>query len=388
MRYAMIMAGGAGTRLWPMSRAKRPKQLLPFIQDGEQRDGAGRGRSLLEIAAARLDGLVPPERRYICTGEAYREAIRGALPEFSDDRILGEPVGRDTVNAVGFAAAVFEKIDKDAVFIVLTADHLIEPESVFRERADVAFRLVEQDPSRLVTFSITPTHAATGYGYVERGAAIRGLSGGDGIAFKVERFVEKPDLSRAQAYFESGHFAWNSGMFVFHAGTFMSCLERFKPASHEGLKRIQAAWGTPAQQEVLAAVYPALPKISVDYAVMEPASSLAVKKPGASGVQVCTVLTDVKWLDVGSWPSYAETLKADPAGNRVSMGGTGSAVLCDAKNNLVVGEAGGACEGHTIALLGVEGLVVVHTPDATLIMPRDKAEQLKKLHEMVKPELR
>lgn len=409
MRYAMIMAGGTGTRLWPMSRTLRPKQLLPFIaRPGGGAGGVGsRSASLLEIAAERLDGLVAAERRYICTGESYRGAIRASLPSFTDDRILGEPVGRDTVNAVGFAAAVFQKLDKDAIFIVLTADHLIEPEAVFRERADLAFRLVEQDKSRLVTFSIKPTYAATGYGYVERGAALRGIEGstnGNGggdsngakaepLAFKVERFVEKPDLSRAQAYFESGHFAWNSGMFVFHAGTFMSCLERFKPASFDGLKKIQDAWGTPRQSEVLNTVYPTLPKISVDYAVMEPASALAASKPGASPVQVCTVLTDVKWLDVGSWPSYAETLTPDAAGNRVSAGSGGNAgndgvrtVLCDAKNNLVVGDEG--CDGHTIALLGVEGLVVVHTKDATLIMPRDKAEQLKKLHEMLGTELR
>jgi len=390
MRYAMIMAGGTGTRLWPMSRLGRPKQLLPFI---ERKDASGTPHmcSLLEIAAARLDGLVPVENRYICTGEQYREAIRTALPEFADDRILGEPVGRDTVNAVGFAAAVLQKRDKDASFIVLTADHLIDPEDVFRERADLGFRLVEQDPSRLVTFSIKPTYAATGYGYVERGSEMNGIDRGKGLAYRVERFVEKPDLSRAQAYFESGDFAWNSGMFVFHAGTFMDCLNRFKPASYDGLVKIQEAWGTPAQAEVLASVYPTLPRISVDYAVMEPAS--AASKPGAAGanpgargqpLQVCTVLTDVNWLDVGSWPSYAETLAADKAGNRV--GGEIRTLSCEARNNLIVGDEG--CADHTIALLGVENLVVVHTRDATLIMPRDKAEQLKKLHEMVDPTLK
>lgn len=377
MRYAMIMAGGTGTRLWPMSRLQRPKQLLPFIK---RTDDAGNERmcSLLEIAAARLDGLVEQDRRFICTGEHYREAIRACLPEFTDERILGEPMGRDTVNAVGLAAAVFQKLDKNAIFIVLTADHLIDPEETFRQRADLAFRLVEQEKSRLVTFSIKPTYAATGYGYVERAQPILGIEGGKGLAFRVERFVEKPDLSRAQAYFESGHFAWNSGMFVFHAGTFLDCLKRFKPESHEGLMKIQEAWGTPAQTNVLGEVYPTLPKISVDYAVMEPAS--ASSRPGEpNSLQVCTVLTDVKWLDVGSWPTFAETLTADRASNRV--GGEIRSVVCDSKNNLIVGDEG--CGEHTIALLGVEGLVVVHTKDATLIMPREKAEQLKKLHEMV-----
>jgi mannose-1-phosphate guanylyltransferase len=389
MRYAMIMAGGAGVRLWPLSRKDRPKQLLPLISDHRATGAPATGelRSLLEIAAARLEGLVPPERRYICTGEQYRDAIKESLPEFTDERILGEPTGRDTVNAIGFAAAVFQKLDKDAVFVVLTADHLIEPEDTFKKRVDLAFRLVEQDPRRLVTFSIKPTYPATGYGYVERGPAIHGIDGAKGLAFRVERFVEKPDERRAQAYFESGHFAWNSGMFVFSAGTFLECLAAFKPDSLEGLKKIQDAWGTKRQTKVLQEIYPTLPKISVDFAVMEPAS--APSRDAAKGnhphpFQVCTVLTDVQWLDVGSWSSFAQTLEPDKMGNRV--GGQMVPVLVDSKNNLVVGEAGQGA--HTVALLGVENLIVVHTRDATLVMTRDKAEQLKKLHEQVADRLK
>jgi len=290
-------------------------------------------------------------------------------------------MGRDTVNAVGFGAAIFQKLDKNAVFCVLTADHLIRPESVFRERAELAFRLVEQDPTRLVTFSIKPTYAATGFGYVERGTAISGVTDdkkkpiGKDLAFKVTRFVEKPDAPRAQAYFESGHFAWNSGMFVFHAGTFMDCLKRFKPESYDGLMKIQSAWGTPSQREVIDAVYPTLPRISVDYAVMEPASR-------DDSVSVCTVLTDVDWLDVGSWPSFGQTLKPDGDGNRIA--GHTKAVLLDGANNLIVSDD----PAHTVAVLGVSDLIVVHTKDATLVMPREKAEQLKKLHAMVEEGLR
>lgn len=367
----MIMAGGAGTRLWPMSRNHRPKQLLPFISGGETGSVL---RSLLQIAAARVEGLVPQERRFICTGEGFRQQIRAGLPEFSDDRILGEPMGRDTVNAVGFAAAVFQKLDKDATFIVLTADHLISPETTFRERAELAFKMVEQDPKRLVTFSIKPTHPATGFGYVERGAPIQ-----PPLAYRVARFVEKPDAARAQAYFESGQFAWNSGMFVFHAGTFMDCLRRFKPESHAGLMEIQAAWGTTHQAEVIGRVYPTLPKISVDYAVMEPAS-----QDGA--VSVCTVVTDVDWLDVGSWPSYGQTLKPDAQGNRT--GGSVKSVLVDCQDALVVGESQDAAKPHTVAVLGMKDVIVVHTKDATLVMPRSQAEQLKKLHGVVAEELK
>lgn len=384
----MIMAGGAGTRLWPMSRKEMPKQLIKFIQQKKgtlpptpsQREGASEMKSLLEIAADRLEGVVPSEKRFICTSEGFRSVIRRDLPAFTDDRIMGEPMGRDTVNAVGFAAAVFEKLDKDAVFSVLTADHIIEPQGVFRERMDLGYKLVEADPKRLVTFSIKPTFAATGYGYVERGTPIRGVAGaekdGKSLAFHVARFVEKPDLPRAQAYLQSGSFNWNSGMFVWKASTFLEALKKFKPESHAGMMEIQKAWGTRTQQETIARVYPNLPKISVDFAIMEPASK-------DKEFSVCTVQMDVNWLDVGSWPSYGETLTPDSAGNRTANG-SGASLIQQGKNNLIVN--GG--KKHTVALLGVDDLIVVHTEDATLIMPRGKAEELKNLHGAVEERLK
>ena len=375
MRYAMIMAGGAGTRLWPLSRKNRPKQLLRFIE----LPGDRQTHSLLELAAGRLEGLVPAERRYICTGEAYRSACREAIPGLSDERILGEPMGRDTLNAVGFAAAAFGKADEDAVFAVLTADHIISPEDVVRQRMDLGFKLVEKDPSRLVTFSITPTYPATGYGYVERGQAITDVDGcnqgGEQLAFRVARFVEKPDRHRAEAYVQSGMFGWNSGMFVFHAGTMLDCIRRYEPEAYEGLSKIREAWGTDNQHTTLLDVYPHLPKKSIDYAVMEPASV----DPELS---VCMVEMQVKWLDVGSWPSYAETLNPGDEGNRRT--GTGSSIMVDSTDNLVVNEVG----GHTIAMLGCSDLIVVHTEDATMIVPRAEADRLKELHERLPDELR
>lgn len=378
MRYAMIMAGGAGTRLWPMSRKDRPKQLIKFIQRKSESRHAP--RSLLELAADRLEGLIEPRRRFICTSESYRDVIRGEVPGFGDkganDRILGEPMGRDTVNAVGLSAAVLHKLDEDAVFAVLTADHIIEPLDVFRDRMDLGFRLVEDDEKRLVTFSIKPTYPATGFGYVERGAPIRGVKGsevkGQHLSFFVERFVEKPDLPRAQAYVQSGHFGWNSGMFVWRAATFLEALRKFKPENYEGLKKIADAWGTKKQKTVLEDVYAKLPKISVDYAVMEPATRDKKRE-----FQVCTVQMDLNWLDVGSWPSFGETLDADANGNRSS--GAGAAVIVKGKNNLVVNSTA----NHTVALLGCEDMIVVRTADATLVMPRARAEELKELHGVV-----
>lgn len=376
MRYAMVMAGGAGTRLWPMSRAGEPKQLIPFIQ--RPGNGAGGAVSLLEVAVGRLGALVPEARRYICTAERYRGLIRARMPGFSDARILGEPAARDTVNAVGFAAAVFEKLDPDAVFCVLTADHIIEPEGDFAEAMELGFRLVEADRSRLVTFAITPTEPATGFGYVRRGAALPGfgpLRTGGG-AFVVRQFVEKPDLPTATRYVESGEYGWNSGMFVFSARTVMECLERFKPESYAGLRRIQQVWGGPDAGAVLAEVYPALPKISVDYAMMEPASR-------DERVTVCGVDMAVRWLDIGSWPSYAETIAPDAEGNRVA--GSGELHAVASRGNLVVS---GGSSRHTIALLGCDDLIVVHTDDATLIMPRARAQELKELHARVPDDLK
>jgi len=391
MRYAMIMAGGAGTRLWPMSRKDRPKQLLEFIHPRAGKDGAKESakasepRSLLELAAERLEGLIEPRNRFICTAEAYRDAIRRDLEAFSDkagnDRILGEPVGRDTVNAVGFVAAVLHRLDKDAVFAVLTADHIIEPRAVFRERMDLGFRLVEDDPKRLVTFSIKPTYPATGFGYVERGSPIRAvknseIKGKDGkshhLAFHVERFVEKPDLPRAQAYVQSGHFGWNSGMFVWKAATFLEALAKYQPKNHEGLMRVAEAWGTKKQKAVLDEVYPSLPKTSVDYGVMEPAS-----KDKKAPFTICTVQMDLEWLDVGSWPAYAQTLASDKDSNTAA--GPGESLMVKCKNSLVVNPQ----KGHTVALLGCEDMIVVHTAEATLVMPRSRAEELKELHGLV-----
>jgi mannose-1-phosphate guanylyltransferase len=386
MRYAMIMAGGAGTRLWPMSRKDTPKQILRFIQRGNGKEP----QALLELADQRLDGLIEPKRRCVCTAEAYRDAVRALLPKYSDERILGEPAARDTVNAIGFTAAVLAKEDEDAVFAVLTSDHVIEPTQTFRERMDLGFRLVERDPRRFVTFSIKPTYPATAYGYVERGMPIRepkdgklaAVEGAGEHAYHVARFVEKPDLARAEAYFASGDYGWNSGMFVWKATTFLEALQRFKPESYDGLMKIQKAWGSKSAASVLREVYPTLPKVSVDYAVMEPAASNS--NPGKKSEKpfsVCTVQMDLTWLDVGSWPAYAETLAADPKGNRPA--GAGTVVLHDCKNTLAI-----AGKGHTVALLGVQDLIVVHTPDATLIMPRSRSEDLKLLHGQIDGSLR
>lgn len=357
----MIMAGGSGTRLWPMSRLNRPKQLVPLID----------GRSLLEIATTRLDGVVPTSQRWICTGERFRDSITATMPNIQNEQILGEPVGRDTLNAVGLTAAVLQHKDPDAIFAVLTADHLIEPQNIFADRLDAGFGLVEQDPNRLVTFSITPSYPATGYGYVQRGEAIPNTED----CYLAKRFVEKPDHDTATKFLADGNYGWNSGMFIFHAGTVLEALERFEPNTHAGLTRIAEAWDTPQQAEVLQATYPELRKVSVDYALMEPASA-------DQSLSVCVVPMALSWIDVGSWPSLGETMSPDAANNRIAGNTAWSDI--DSSGLTVISEEA----NHQICTIGCRDLVIVHTADATLICAAQEAQQVKDMAMQVPESLR
>ncbi len=358
MRYAMIMAGGAGTRLWPMSRKAKPKQLLPFIE----------GRSLLELAVERLDGVVPLSQQYICTGEAHRAPIRAALPQFDDEHILGEPTGRDTLNAVGLTAAVLAGRDPDAVFCVLTSDHLIEPVDVIREKLRIGLEVVEQDRSRFLTYSIKSSFPATQYGWVTRGAAIDEAGG----VYRAQQFKEKPGPDEAERFHNDPAINFNSGMFVFPAAMFLDAVKWFKSEAYDGLMRIGDAWDTPQRQAVLNEVYPNLPKISVDHGVMNPASA-------DPRIDICTINLDVRWLDVGSWTSYAETLAADAQGNRANA----MNLHIDSSNVTVVSDD----SGHTIATVGCSDLIIVHTADATLVCSWEQAQKVKQLASLVDEKL-
>jgi mannose-1-phosphate guanylyltransferase len=357
MRYAMIMAGGSGTRLWPMSRSAMPKQLIPFI----------RGKSLIQIASERLEGLVPLGQQYICAGMAHRDAILRALPGFDPQRYLAEPTGRDTLNAVGFAAAVIARRDPQAVMAVFTADHVIEPVARFQEIVARGYEIAEQQENVLVTFGIAPTHAATAYGYLQLGQPLAWA----GQAYRVERFQEKPDEATARQYLDAGpgKYLWNSGMFVWRAATLLACLQRYAPQNYAKLQQIAAAWDTPQRDAVVRQVYPTLPKNSVDFAIMEPASR-------APDITLAAVPMDLSWLDVGSWPAFAQTCEHDGSANALAAG---RHTLIDTSSTLIASSEA----DHLITAIGCEDLIIVHTPDATLVCRADRAQDIKKLHQLL-----
>ncbi|MBI1757710.1 MAG: NTP transferase domain-containing protein [Actinobacteria bacterium] len=349
MRYGVIMAGGAGTRLWPMSRAARPKQLLEVVG----------GRSLLQLAFERLRAVLPADRIYVCTAQAHRDAVLGNLPDLPPDNLIGEPCGRDTANAVGLPAAVLHRRDPDAVTAFVSADHVIDPVEVFADRLEAAFGLAEKAEDALVTLGIVPTEPHTGYGYIERGDPL------PEAGYRVAAFREKPDAATARSYLGTGRHYWNSGMFVWRAATVLAELATHLPAAYAGLTRIAAAWDGPERAGVLASVYPTLPKISIDYAVIEPASQ------GLGGAAVLVVELPVRWLDIGSWPALASTVAGDDGGN-VSQG---RAVLVDCADNIIISDDA----DHLMAAVGLRDMIIVHTRDATMVCPKSAAEQVKRL---------
>ena len=357
MRHAVIMAGGSGTRLWPLSRAERPKQLLDVVAV----DGGG-AHSLLVEAFDRLRAMLPTDRIWVCTAARYGAQVAAALPELSRDRLILEPVARDTANAVGLAAALVADVDPDAELAVVSADHVIRPVERFVAALDNAYQALTTRPDALVTLGITPTAPATGFGYVHRGKPIEV----PGVA-EAAGFREKPDRSTAESYLASGEYLWNSGMFVWRAQTVLDALAVHLPESAAGLRRIVGAPEGPARAAVLAEVFPTLPKISVDYALLEPAAA----EPG----RVLVVDLDIDWLDVGSWPALASTLTTEGSHNAVH----GLSATLDSSGNIIYSDD----PGHLVALMGVRDSVVVATRDVTMVCSVHDAEQVKQLLALV-----
>ena len=344
MRYAVIMAGGAGQRLWPLSRTQRPKQLLPLLA----------GKNLLGMAVQRLEGLFESENILVITNAEYAAQVAEALPALPEENIVGEPIGRDTANAIALGAEILAARDDNATMTVFTADHVIRPQDQFAAAVRTACDAAEANDEALLTFGVRPTWPHPGLGYIHCGGVIS-----DGL-HEVQGFREKPDHATARQYVESGQYYWNSGMFVWQVKAIRSALSEFLPDSMGKLAPVARALRDGNDcAPLLADIYPQLESISIDYAVMEKAR------------KVLMVELNCEWLDVGSWPALETVTKLDEAGNVVVAE---NATMLDSFRNVIVTE-----DDHLIAVLGIDDCIVVHSPDATLVCNKSDSQRLKEL---------
>ncbi len=342
--HAVIMAGGAGTRFWPASRAKTPKQLLPL--------GADPVEPLLAATVRRLAPLIPPARVTVVTGTPLIDATARILPAVPRAQLLAEPAARNTAPCVGWATATLLRKDPEAVLVVLPSDHYIPDEPGFLRVVERAFEGART--GHITTIGIVPTRPETGYGYIEVGGALKG------DLHEVTRFVEKPNHERAVEFLRGGKHLWNAGMFFFEARAMMRAIQTHMPDLYRGLMAIEEGAAKGAEAEVLAKVFPTLPSISIDNGVMEKATGLAVVKG------------DFGWNDVGSWESAWELAAKDGNGNALPAG----AIAVDARGNYVCDRTTSGAK-RVFALVGVEDLVVVETDDAVLVIPRARAQDVR-----------
>ncbi len=348
MLHAIIMAGGSGTRFWPRSRRDRPKQLLRLA--GE--------RTMLQQTVDRVRSLVDRERILVVTGADQAAATASQLEDLPAENIVSEPAPRDTAACVGLAAGLVARRDHEGVMIVMPADHVIEPAEAFHASIASALAIIAADPAALVTFGVMPTRPETGYGYIERGEPLEVEDGA--IAHRVARFREKPDLESAKEFLSTGRFLWNAGIFVWRAAAILEELKTHRPLLAEGLEPIIEAVGTDDFRETLERLFPTLERVPIDRAVLERSSKVVV------------VEAPYRWSDVGDWRALAAFLELDIAGNAVQ----GNVVARDSRDSILVSE-----EGGLVAVLGVEGLVVVQAGGAVLVARKDQLDQLKALVE-------
>ena len=361
MLHAVIMAGGAGTRFWPASRADRPKQLLSLVD----------ARTMLQATCDRLGSFVPPERTLILTNQRLVAAVREQLPQLPAAAVLGEPAKRDTAPCIGLAALLVLREDPEATMLVMPSDHVIRPAEKFQAAVRLAVALVDAAPRRIVTFGIRPTYPAETFGYIERGSPIAEAVSGRGLAlgethdsaqaapaYAVTRFKEKPKADVAQGYVESGKYYWNSGIFLWRAATIVEELRARQPAMVENLQRIAAAAGKNDFDSIFRREFEALKGISIDYAVMEHAKDVAV------------IEAPFDWDDLGNWQSLSRLRGTDAAGNTIDAKHLGLKTV----NSIIYGQP-----SHLIVTLGVTDLIVVHTSDATLVANRHDEEAVREL---------
>ena len=336
---AVIMAGGRGERFWPKSRNSCPKQFLSLTSDRE---------TMIQKTVKRLRPLVEAEDIYIVTNAAYRSLVKDQLPDVPEENILAEPCARNTAPCIAFAAAVIGRKYDDAVMLVLPSDHLIGYENIYVKTLKKAVSVAEQGKN-LVTIGITPTYPETGYGYINFGDEA-------GDAYKVERFVEKPDLPTAKQYLASGKYLWNSGMFVWKISSVMENLKEFMPNIYEGALRIGESFGTDSFEETLVKEFTAFTSESIDFGIMEKASDIYTI-PGSFG-----------WDDVGSWLAVERINETDDDKNYID----GDVITVDSKRTTVCGGK------RLIAAIGTRDIVIVDTDDVLLVCSKNSTQDVKK----------
>lgn len=336
---AVIMAGGRGERFWPKSRNSCPKQFLSLTSDRE---------TMIQKTVKRLSPLVASEDIYIVTNAAYKELVRDQLPDVPEENILAEPCARNTAPCIAFAAAVIGRKYDDAIMLVLPSDHLIGYENIYIKTLKKAVSVAEQGKN-LVTIGITPTYPETGYGYINFGEE-------DGDAYKVERFVEKPDLATAKQYLSSGKYLWNSGMFVWKISSVMADLREFMPDIYEGALRIGESFGTDSYEETLVKEFTAFTSESIDFGIMEKARDIYTL-PGSFG-----------WDDVGSWLAVERVNETDDDKNYID----GDVITVDSKRTTVCGGK------RLIAAIGTRDIVIVDTDDVLLVCSKNSTQDVKK----------
>ncbi len=344
-RYAVIMAGGKGERFWPLSTSKHPKQLLALV--GHE--------TLIAQAVHRLDGLIPPENVFVVTNASLIEATQKAAPMLPPENVVGEPIGRDTAAAVACGGALVAAKDPNGVFAVLTADQVMGDLDVFKATLKGGMDLAEANEI-LVTIGIQPIFPSTGFGYIESGDD---FGNAEGVAFKrAVRFVEKPDSETAQTYLDTGTFFWNSGMFIWSVPTLGKAFAEHCPEMKALMDELAEYTARGEVVQGLEKTYPTLGKISIDYALMEKADNI---------VMACGTFA---WDDVGSWPAIESHFPKDESGNTL----IGSCEQIDSKNNIIYSK-----DGHLTAVIGAENLVVVQAEGVTLVCPKEKAQDIKKM---------
>jgi mannose-1-phosphate guanylyltransferase/mannose-6-phosphate isomerase len=350
--YAVIMAGGSGTRFWPLSREKMPKQLLKIGSDD----------TLIQLTVDRVLPLVKREHVFIVTNQGLAVDIGTQLTSrFGgswDRNFILEPEAKNTAPALALSALHLNRIDPDGIMIVLSADHAIRNVEAFRTCIATAARAAAQD--YLVTLGIKPNRPETGYGYIKAGQPCH-EAGVDGVC-RVERFVEKPDLATAQGYLASGQYYWNSGMFVWKVRTFLKEIERHMPSLHEGLEQVRKSIGSGTETEAVRGMFARLQSVSVDYGIMEKTDRAAV------------VPADIGWSDVGSWTALEEVTDKDSSGNIIA----GNVIDIDSTDSVIYADK------RLVATIGLRDTIVVDTPDATLVCSRDRAQDVKKVVDELK----